>query len=192
MMNENSYTGYRMELPENGCHFTCLFRKFEKSLFQFAFKMTKSPQLSADIVQDVFLKLWEQKETLASIDDMERWLHRMTKNRVIDELRKIAADSRMRDRVFHNLSKNQLDTESVIESREYSSLLHQAVNMLPEKRRQVYKLRREDGLNYKEISDKLAVSQHTVKNQMSGALKTLQRYLTGSLGLIATVVAEWF
>ncbi|RYG06326.1 MAG: RNA polymerase sigma-70 factor [Chitinophagaceae bacterium] len=180
-----------MGLAENGCQFTCLFRKFEKPLFQFAFKMTKSPQLSADIVQDVFLKLWEQKETLESIDDMERWLHRMIKNRVIDELRKIAADSRMRDRVFHNLSNNQLDTETVIESREYFSLLQQAVNMLPEKRREVYKLRREDGLNYKEISDKLAISQHTVKNQMSGALRTIQRFVTGSLGLLAVLAVEW-
>ncbi|RYY30982.1 MAG: RNA polymerase sigma-70 factor [Chitinophagaceae bacterium] len=168
-----------------GSYFTKLFHQFEKPLFRFMFKITKCPQQSSDLVQDVFSKLWEHNESFDSIRDMEAWLHRCARNRVIDYIRKTAADQRLRDKLWARLSDAALSPGEITESREYERIMAEAILSLPEKRRAVYQLKREDGLNYQEISERLSISPHTVKNQMTTALRSIHRFVKGSLGIIA-------
>jgi RNA polymerase sigma-70 factor (ECF subfamily) len=164
--------------------FTALFEKFEKPLFEFSVKITKSMQLSSDIVQDVFLKLWEHRDEIQSIENMEAWLHKSAKNKIIDNIRKMAADERLRENVWQNMCNSSLDTQHLADTREYDRLMARAIQSLPEKRRTVYLLRREHGLNYDQISRELSISPHTVKNQMTVAIRSIQRFVTGSLGLM--------
>ena len=165
-------------------HFNRLFRKYEKPLYNFSFKVTRSSNQASDIVQDVFLKLWENRSELDSIIDMEAWLHRVAKNKIIDVIRKIAAERRMRDTLWKNMESHSQNTEFTIRDREYNRLVENAILALPDKRREVYRLKRDAGLNYQEISQKLSISQHTVKNQMSAAIRSIHKYVVGSLGML--------
>ncbi len=169
-------------------HFTRLFQQFEKPLFRFMFKITKCPQQSSDLVQDVFSRLWEKNELFGSINDMEAWLHRCARNRAIDHIRKTAADERLRARLWARLSDASLSPDEITETREYERIMAEAILSLPEKRRAVYQLKREGGLNYDEISEKLSISPHTVKNQMTMALRSIHRFVKASLGLIAVLL----
>ena len=184
MSSDHNSSQYINDEWQAECHFTRLFRKYEKPLFSFSFKITRSATQSSDIVQDVFLKLWEHRSNLDSIGDMEAWLHRVAKNKIIDVIRKTAADQRLRNALWNNMERHSLSTEVIIQDREYNRLVENAILALPDKRREVYQLKRDGGLNYQEISQKLSISQHTVKNQMSAAIRSIHRFVTGSLSII--------
>lgn len=94
--------------------FATIFRTYEYRLYTLALRLTKSDLFARDIIQDVFVKLWEHRDSMHAIDNMEAWLYRITENRVIDFLRKAAADKRLKERVWNNLPKNTHDTEQVI------------------------------------------------------------------------------
>src|SRR5690606_30535368 len=96
---------------------------------------TKSDLFARDIIQDVFVKLWEHRDAMHAIDNMEAWLYRITENKVIDFLRKAAADKRLKEKVWSNLPKNTHDTEFLIETNEYHHMVQFAIEQLPPRRR---------------------------------------------------------
>lgn len=163
--------------------FADIFKKHEYRLYTLVLKLTRSNQYARDIIQEVFLKLWEHRFQLHTIQNMEAWLYRLTENKVIDFLRKAAADNRLKEAIWKNQPGDLNDTENNVMAREYSQIIQKAVDQLPPQRKLIYYLNREKGLNYQEIADQLAISKHTVKNQLSTALQSIRLYLLKSARL---------
>ncbi|HMI62843.1 MAG TPA: RNA polymerase sigma-70 factor [Puia sp.] len=157
--------------------FRQLYDRHAPSLHQLAFRVTRSDQQSKDIIQEVFLKLWGHRAEIAVIDNMEAWLYRVTENKLMDFLRKTAADERLRQALWNRAKTSVDETEELLEAKECSSNIHKAISLLPPQRQLIYQLNREKGLNYKEIAEALSISRHTVKNQISMALRSIQRFL---------------
>jgi RNA polymerase sigma-70 factor (family 1) len=173
-------------MPEDAMesNFRQLYEKHAPSLRQLAFRITRSQQQSQDIVQDVFLNLWGHRAEIDSINNMEGWLYRVTENKLMDFLRKTASDERLR-RVLWARAKSSIDdTEKLLEAKECFSTIHKAVSRLPPQRQLIYQLNREKGLNYQEIAEALSISRHTVKNQLSMALRSIRRFLPLLLGIL--------
>jgi RNA polymerase sigma-70 factor (ECF subfamily) len=156
--------------------FTGIFKTHEYRLYTLALKLTKSDLYAKDIIQEVFLKLWEHREFLRSIDNVEAWLYRLTENKVIDFLRKAAADRRLKEKLWNKLPSNQ-QAEPAVEIKEYSYIIQKAIDQLPPQRKLIYYLNREEGLNYQQIANELHISRHTVKNQLSTALQSIRRFI---------------
>jgi RNA polymerase sigma-70 factor (family 1) len=163
--------------------FADIFKTHEYRLYTLALKLTKSDLYAKDIIQEVFLKLWEHRQSLRSIDNIEAWLYRLTENKVIDFLRKAAADGRLKETLWNKLPTNQ-SAEAAVEVKEYDHIIQKAIDQLPPQRKLIYYLNREEGLNYQQIANELHISRHTVKNQLSTALQSIRR-LVSELGLIA-------
>lgn len=163
--------------------FADLFKKHEYRLHTLVLKLTRSNQYTRDIIQEVFLKLWEHRYQMHTIQNMEAWLYRLTENKVIDFLRKAAADSRLKETIWKSQPDNFNETEDNVAAREYSQIIQKAVDQLPPQRKLIYHLNREKGLNYQEIADHLAISKHTVKNQLSTALQSIRSFLQKSAHL---------
>ncbi|MBO9199996.1 MULTISPECIES: RNA polymerase sigma factor [Niastella] len=163
--------------------FADLFKKHEYRLHTLVLKLTRSNQYASDIIQEVFLKLWEHRYQIHTIQNVEAWLYRLTENKVIDFLRKAAADSRLKESIWKNQPDNLNETVGHVEAREYSQIIQKAVDELPPQRKLIYQLNREKGLNYQEIADRLAISKHTVKNQLSTALQSIRLFLQKSARL---------
>jgi RNA polymerase sigma-70 factor (ECF subfamily) len=147
--------------------------------------MTKSDEIAKDIIQDVFLKLWEQKDSIASIDNMEAWLYRLTENKVIDFLRKTATDNKLKDVVWNNVQEIVNEAELHSAAKEYNQIIRSAIEQLPPQRKLIYKLNKEEGMNYQEIADHLHISKHTVKNQLYTAVQSVRGFLTKNVGLFS-------
>ena len=160
--------------------FADLFKQHEYRLHTLVLKLTRSNQYARDIIQEVFLKLWEHRSQIHTIQNVEAWLYRLTENKVIDFLRKAAADSRLKETIWKTQPGNVSDTEENVVAREYSQIIQKAVDQLPPQRKLIYQLNREKGLNYQEIADRLAISKHTVKNQLSTALQSIRLFLQRS------------
>jgi len=157
--------------------FASIFKSYELRLYTLALKLTKSDLYAKDVIQEVFLKLWEHRASIHSIENIEAWLYRLTENKVIDFLRKAAADGRLKETLWSKIPNNQ-DVTPEIEVKEYDHIIQRAIDQLPPQRKLIYYLNREEGLNYQQIANELHISRHTVKNQLSNALKSIRRFLT--------------
>lgn len=155
-----------------------IFRKYEYRLFALALRHTKSEQHAKDVIQEVFLRLWEYRDQLGTIRNPEAWLYRLTENKVIDFLRKAAADGRLKEAIWQQMPLSR-EEEIPAETREYGHIIQQAIDRLPPQRKLIYQLNREKGLNYQEIASQLSLSRHTVKNQLSTALQSIRHFLSG-------------
>jgi RNA polymerase sigma-70 factor (ECF subfamily) len=157
--------------------FSELFRKHEQKLYILALKLTKSDQSAKDIIQEVFLKLWDQRNQLSSILNIEAWLYRVTENKIIDFLRKASADVRLKEKIWNQLQQIVNESEQYLAVREYTQIIQKAIDQLPPQRKLIYQLNKEIGMNYREIANELRLSKHTVKNQLSTAIQSVRKFL---------------
>jgi RNA polymerase sigma-70 factor (family 1) len=172
----NSATDHKNEKTQE-ILFSELFRQHEHRLYTLALRLTKSDQLAKDIIQEVFLKLWEQRKNIHTITNIEAWLYKLTENKVIDFLRKAAADNRLRERIWNDLRQIVDEPESYMVVREYNQIIQKAIDQLSPQRRLIYQLKKEDGMNYQQIASELHISKHTVKNQLFTAVQSIRRFL---------------
>lgn len=165
--------------------FVDVFQQHEHRLYSLALGLVKSEQHVKDIIQEVFLKLWEHRDRLRDIQNMEAWLYRVMENKVIDFLRKTAADSRLKDALWKNISRARNDTDEWLEAREYSRIIQQAIDHLPPQRRRIYCLHKKEGLDHARIARELSISRHTVKNQLSAALHSIRSFVARNSGFFS-------
>jgi len=181
-MSKNfQYTGSIYDENALEQFFVEVFKTHEHRLYALALKLTKSDQLAKDTVQDVFLKLWEHRLVIYNIENMEAWLYRVTQNKVLDFLRKAAADDRLKEAIWKNLSEILNDTETLVAAREYNQIIQKAIDRLPPQRKLIYRLNKEAGLNYQEIANELSISKHTVKNQLFNAIHSVRTFIAKSV-----------
>lgn len=175
---------YSTDVPHHEAMFNAIFGEQEYKLYTLALRLTKSDHYAKDIIQEVFLKLWEHRDRIHEIDNVEAWLYRVTENKVLDFLRRASADNRLKKAIWHNLQEILNDTGAQLEAKEFNTLIQKAIDQLPPQRKIIYRLNREKGLNYQDIADELHISRHTVKNQLHESLKFIRGFLKGIISLM--------
>lgn len=163
--------------------FTAYFRNFECPLYFFALKLTQSELLSRDIIQDVFIKLWTIRHQFDDIRNMEDYLYKMVRNKVLDVLRQLAKDRKLRAEYFNDHQWEESRTYETIVAKEYAFALSEAINQLPPQRRIIYQLSQVEGRSRNEIARELDISPSTVKNQLTAALSYLRKVVAGQIKL---------
>jgi len=171
-LSDTESTLLRQLAEGNESAFTELFHAYRNKLFSFILHICASPQQAEDIVQDVFLKIWAMRSELPEIRDFEPYLYRMSHNHAVNMLRKNARESILRSKI-RSLSPLNLP-EQEVQRKETEALISNAIECLPKQQKQVFILSREQGLNQKEISEKLEITIPTVKSHMTQALRFLR------------------
>jgi RNA polymerase sigma-70 factor (ECF subfamily) len=159
--------------------FSNVVRDHAQNLHLLALRVIKCEQLAKDVVQDVFLKLWEHRDRFHEIENKEAWLYRVMEHKLIDHLRKTAADKRLKAAAWSRIRELNNETEQRLAARESGQLILRAIESLPARRKAIYRLNREQSLNHRQIAEELQISTHTVKNQLSSALQYLRSCLKG-------------
>ena len=157
--------------------FETFFNLYKKRVFGIALKMLKSETEAEEIVQDVFLSIWQSSARLGEISDPEAYLFTITYNAVYTKLKKIAQNQRLLHSVLQHLAQKQNTTEETIAAHESERLINEAIQQLPAQQRTVYELNKLAGLSYHEIAEHLHLSQNTVRNHLSAATKTVRMIL---------------
>lgn len=152
-----------------------LFRTHYRGLCAFARQYLKDPQRAEDLVQDLFFRLWQDREKVAVTTSVKAYLFAAVRNRCLNA---VAAQARMRP-LDEEADDHVAEAEDTTEEERTHRLarVHAAIEALPEERRRIFKLSRHEGLKYHEIADRLGISAKTVENQMGRALKTLREDL---------------
>lgn len=152
-----------------------LYHSFHKRLHYFAFSMVKPKEAAEEIVEDVFIRLWNQRATITGVKNLKVYLYTATKNTALNYLSKKARESIVEpfDNIDITLQETGISPEQIMITTETYQKIRAAVEALPPRCKMIFKLIREDGLKYKEVSEILHISINTIDAQMAIAVQRI-------------------
>lgn len=153
--------------------FTELYTRYWKVLFGIAYNRLKDIQAAEDIVHDVMMCIWNNKERL-EIANVKAYFATATKYMVLQKIRKAYRQDQYLEAVKNSREADSIDLEDSLHYKNVLLLLQDEIDYLPEKCKLIFKYSREDNLSIKEIADKLNISSSTVENQLNKALGRLR------------------
>ena len=165
--------------------FEQVFKSHFKSLHSYACTIMKDPMPAEEIVQNIFLKLWEKKEEITIKENISVYLYRAVHNESLNYLRHRKVRSAYQSYAMrqHKQTEQEKPAEKVV-MKELEKKLEIALQELPEQCRTIFQLSRFEDLKYREIADRLGLSVKTIENQMGKALKLLRLKLVDFLPTI--------
>ncbi len=157
--------------------FEILFKEYYEMLCHFAVKYVKNMEQSEEVVQDTFYNIWKNRQSLNIRTSLKSYLFTAVRNNCLQVLR-----TRSLDIKYENYYKSHYENDSVtpadeLNARELSKVINKALNSLPERCREIFKMSRYEGLKYHEIAEKLSISIKTVEANMGKALKHFRAHL---------------
>src|SRR5690606_16289187 len=136
-----------------------LFDFYYQSLGSYIYKVTESREATEEIVQEVFIKIWEKRGMLESIDNFKGYLFVLSKNKTLDHLRKAAEKRTHQLSLIKKSSEESYVIDSIPLIEEYSLIIEEVVSKLPAQQQKVYHLSRHEKLKYEEIAFQMGISK---------------------------------
>lgn len=164
--------------------FERLFKAHYKALHAYANVMLRDEDLAEEIVQNVFLKIWERREELNVEVSVKAYLYRMVHNACLNHFKHNKTKARYEDYAVHSMAGESNKASQRLELKELEQKIGEALNELPQQCRVIFQMSRFEELKYKEIADQLGLSIKTVENQMGKALKIMRSKLADFLPLL--------
>jgi RNA polymerase sigma-70 factor (ECF subfamily) len=150
--------------------FEHIFRTQFPVLCNVAFNIIKNQKAAEDIVQDIFLRLWKNKDKLEAIDNYRAYLYRSTTNACIDHLKQ----NKQKVSLSVQHVGSSAASDHILAEKDLQQSIEKALDLLPPKYRAIFVLSRHEGMKYREIAEYLEISVKTVENQMGIALCKLR------------------
>jgi RNA polymerase sigma-70 factor (family 1) len=169
--------------------FDLLYKKYSKKVFKFGYSILKSTEESENLIQDVFLNIWENRHKVEKDSSIKSYVFTITYNSAISVIRRKARDEKFIEYLQSLQEVNDEPANAELEYNELSERLDEIIKGLPDRQKEVFLLHRIEGLKYTEIADRLNISVNTIENHMSRALKTIRKKL-GNYSLYA--VLFWY
>lgn len=162
----------------NFAAFDALFKRYSEHVFAFSLSITEDKFAAEEITQLVFIKVWEKRSRIREHLSFKSFLFSVTYFETISWLRKEKSQDRRIAGFGALVTDETRETELAVEFKDLENHAGQLIENLPERRRMIFKLSREQGYTNREIAEKLGISPKTVENQMTEALKYLREKLS--------------
>jgi RNA polymerase sigma-70 factor (ECF subfamily) len=155
--------------------FNELYTAYMQPAVRFCNSIVKDLEESENIVHDVFIKIWDRRETINPELNFTSYLFTIIRNRVFDFLKEVKRNDQIKEEYWQRIEKAQQEDVSVQEER--IQRIGEAVEDLSEKRKQIIKLNYQEGKSYEEIAAEMHISKNTVKNQLVKAKQIIREQL---------------
>jgi RNA polymerase sigma-70 factor, ECF subfamily len=153
--------------------FEALFRIYYPNLCLYATHILNDSSAAEEIVQELFMRLWEKRGVTEVETSVKNYLYRAVKNHCLNYIKHKTVKNEY-SRIITSETKAIYNEEDFSMQTELIQKIEESIDSLPVKRREIFRLSREEGLKYREIAEKLNVSIKTVETQMGLAIKTLR------------------
>lgn len=173
--------------------FTSLYSQYLDQVYRYVFLFTKSEAITEEIVQEVFIRIWERREQLERVLSFRAYLFRAARNRVVDFVRHRQVEDRTM--AGYLAGKNTLTPETPGEAFDYKAyylLVQKAMEDLSPQRQLIFRLNTEKGMSHDEIAAELNISKSAVKKQFYEAIDHVRTYLSqhGELSFALILLAS--
>lgn len=161
-----------------------LFGYYYPRLYHFSRSILKIENEIDDILQEVFVKIWLNRNKIGNADTFNAWIFTITKNEVLNLIRAKLRDQTFKDELFLRSVAEEYQTQNPVEFDEIKAGIDQIVTSLPEKRQQVFTLSRNEGLSNKEIALQLNISEKTIEDHITHSIKHIKNSMK-DMGIIS-------
>ncbi|MDR2969084.1 MAG: RNA polymerase sigma-70 factor [Tannerellaceae bacterium] len=156
--------------------FEKVFKLYYSPLCLYAASLTGRSDAAEEIVQELFYVFWKGKENIQLLHSLKSYLYAAVRNRSLLYLEHREVMNRYRETVLsEEETKESASPQEQLEYEELQRIIDQAIERLPERRRQIFRMHRFDGMKYAEIATSLSLSVKTVEAEMSKALQALRK-----------------
>jgi len=161
--------------------FTEIYNRYWEKMASYAIRLTKSSDEGADIIQEMFVSLWNRRESLEVKGTLISYLIKGTRNLSLKYIEKNLTKHRFLERLSVVSQDLSSEIEENLSAKELQQYVDGAVAKLPGKMKEIYLLSRDEQLSHREISQRLGIAEGTVKKQISNALKIISTHIKPNL-----------
>lgn len=154
-----------------------LYVLYSAKVYNFALSLLQNPVEAEDITQEIFLKIWNSRETLSEVRSLKSYLFGMTHHAVLNLIKSKDVRSRYNKRAAESLLPESVEVSSPLETAELEKSISEALEGMSELRKTIFRLSREEHKTYQEIADLLMISPKTVQYHISCALAALREII---------------
>lgn len=172
--------------------FLTVFETYFKDLCFFVERYVHSAAMAEDLAQEVFIRIWEHRQQLREVRSFRSYLYTAAKNHTLNALKKAARSAAIMGAIVTAYYQGHNTTEENIQSREYLEQLHRAIENLPARSREIFRLCREQKKTYEEVASLMGISKNAVKNHMVFSMKQLKRTVEAELGISLSLLMTVF
>ena len=173
---------------DNERKFDEIFYTYKDKLYGYILGLTHDAQEAEDTVQNVFMRLWQNRERLGEVENVNAYLFRMAQNDIIDASRKFVRHQQLLSEWFSDDVAAENPLRDLLSS-EVENSLREAVEQLTDQQRRVFTMRREQGMSHVDIARQLGISVETAESTMKRALKSVRSYLVAHYPELLMMVA---
>ncbi len=175
----------------NEAAFEQVFHAYYKALVGYARTILKDSDDAEDMVQQVFITVWEKRSAMEIHTSLRSLLYRAVHNACLNRIKQQQVRSGYAKEVIQ-LHRESGATEDRMQQKELQKKIEQAMEHLPEQCSKIFKMSRFEQLKYQEIADQLGLSIKTVENQMGKALKVMREQLKDYLPLLVMILSQYY
>jgi RNA polymerase sigma-70 factor (family 1) len=168
--------------------FRVIYDLYHEKIYRQVLFLSKDKVVAEDAIQEIFVKLWMNRDKLPEIIDLTSYLNVSVRNYVFNHFRKLNYHEKYLEHFLSNAVNSNLTTTETVDYNELHQRVNRAVSNLPRQQRRVYELSRSEGLKLKEIAKQLNISRETVKKHIAEALRTIRRHLLDYKHLILAYI----
>ncbi|MDR3712991.1 MAG: sigma-70 family RNA polymerase sigma factor [Puia sp.] len=155
-----------------------IFRRYWSQVYGTCLRLTKSPEFSKDLAQEIFLKLWDHRLKLPDVKKLDAYLYTISRNQVLDYLRKNVLAPSHATLLEDYFSYNTPGPQQRLEFLELEKSVKEAVDRLPPQLKTAFTLSRDEGLSHEQIARQMGISRVSSKAYIVRALTEIRKYLS--------------
>ena len=161
---------------DNAKAFEELYYRYHARLYNFCYRIIRNAQEAEDLVQNVFIAIWENREKLDENKSFSGFVFRIARNKVLNKIKQNLTRQVYQGYLLDN-EQVQNDLRTDIESRELMELIRKGIDSLPERTKNIFLLSRNEGLTYQEIASRLEISENVVDHEIRKSLQHIKEKL---------------
>ena len=160
-----------------------IYKLYSSRLFGNIYRMVKSESTSQEILQEVFIKVWNNRTGIDPERSFRSYLFRIAENKVYDFFPKVSRDKKMHAHIIVIATEHYEHIEELLLRKEDNEIVHKAINSLSPQRQLVFRLCKLEGKSYAEVGRELDISVSTISDHIVKAKKTVREYLFDNMSL---------
>ena len=170
--------------------FIQIYNQYRSKIYTYAHSLVKSTDTAEEIVQQVFIKIWQKKEQINPDLSFNAYLKKITLNHVLNYLKKASREKTLQEQIFNYAEEDTANADDYLLEKELRKIYMAAIEQLPAQKKLIYQMSRTQELSHEEIALKLNISKNTVKNHMVEATKGIRAYVSKNGGLVCLLLAS--